>query len=136
MFVIRGSESDSDDGRTAIMLLPGERNLVLAEMRGFLESVQAITEGLADGDMKSIASSAREAGSASARGVPVSLMGKLPLEFKTLGMQTHKAFDDLAMEAEDIGDAQVVLTRLGGLMNNCTVCHAGYRIDVEDGGSK
>lgn len=136
MFVIRGSVTASDDGRTAIVISAGERDLVLAEMRGFLESVEAITSGLAENDMKRIADSAKRVGMATSSQVPVTLVAKLPLEFKTLGMATHKAFDDLALEATDMGDGQVVLAKLGELMNNCTTCHAAYRIEPDGGGKR
>ena len=131
MFVIRGSVSASNDGRTTILLSAGERDLILTEMRGFLESIEAITNGLASKDMKKISSSASKVGMANAQDVPASLRGKLPLAFKKLGMSTHKAFDDLAMEAQDLGDPQIVLTKLGKLLNNCTSCHAGYRLGIE-----
>ena len=131
LFVIKGSVAASDDGRTAVILSAGERDLVLTEMRGFLESVQAITMGVVKKDMKRVYENAHKVGMANAGEVPASLMGKLPLEFKKLGMATHKAFDDLAMEANDIGDPQIVLTKLGLLMNNCTTCHASYKLDIE-----
>ncbi|MBL4732589.1 MAG: hypothetical protein JKY82_08345 [Rhizobiaceae bacterium] len=131
MFVIKGSTSVADDGRTAIFLSEGERDLVLAEMRGFLEGVQEITAALAENDMKEVASSAHALGMASAGAAPASLMAKLPLEFMTMGMGTHEAFDALAIEAEDLGDQKVILTKLSDLMNNCTTCHAGYRFEVE-----
>lgn len=131
MFMIRGNVTESSDGRTAIILEQGERDLVLEEMRGFLEGVQTITQGLAENDMKSIAEAAKKIGMANAGGVPVALMAKLPLEFKTLGMATHKAFDALSMEAQDLGDAKTVLAQMAELMNNCTTCHSIYRIDPE-----
>ena len=131
LFVIKGSVAASDDGRTAVTLSAGERDLVLTEMRGFLESVQAITMGVVKKDMKSVYENAHKVGMVNAGEVPASLMGKLPLEFKKLGMATHRAFDDLAMEAQDIGDPQIVLSKLGKLMNNCTTCHASYRLDTE-----
>ncbi len=131
MFVIRGSVTESADGRTAIMLAGSERDLILEEMRGFLEAVQTITTALAEKDMKTVTESAHKVGMANAGGVPVTLMAKLPLEFKTLGMATHKAFDDLSQEASDMGDAGVTLAKLGELLNNCTTCHAGYRLAAD-----
>ena len=128
LFVIRGNVTASEDGRTAIVLSASERHLVLGEMRGFLESIEAITNGLAEDNMKDIAENAQRVGMATAGQVPVALMAKLPIEFKTLGMATHKAFDDLAQEATDMGDEKVALAKLGELMNNCTTCHAAYRI--------
>lgn len=131
-FIVRGSVTPSEDGRMAIQLSSGERDMVLTEMRGFLESVQTITSGLAENDMKAITTSARAVGMANAQQVPGSLMGKLPLEFKTLGMATHQAFDALAMEAQDMGDTHLILTELGRLLNNCTTCHAAYQLEVEN----
>jgi cytochrome c556 len=108
-----------------------ERNAILIEMRGFLESVQGIVAGLAEQNTRAIATSARTSGMASAQGVPQALKDKLPTEFKKLGMATHMAFDGLARESMEIGDRQVILKQLGALMGNCTTCHAGYRIDEE-----
>ncbi len=120
-----------DDGRTAIVLSASERNAILIEMRGFLESVQGIVAGLAEQNSQAIATSARKSGMASARDVAPALKDKLPTEFKKLGMATHMAFDDLARESMEIGDKQIMLKQLGALMGNCTSCHAGYRIDEE-----
>lgn len=133
VFMVRGDVVSSSDGRSAIRLSPGERDLVLIEMRAFLESVKGIVAAANDGDMAKVAESARAVGSGAAQEVPVSLMAKLPLEFKTLGLATHSAFDDMVAEAEGIGESKVVMAKLAALMNNCTTCHAGYRL-TSDGG--
>ena len=130
LFVIKGSTLEASDGRTAIILSAGERDLVLGEMREFLETVQIITESLAEKDMKAVSTAALKVGSASVGGVPLTLMAKLPIEFKTLGLETHGAFDELA-ESSKGGSTEDVLAKLGVLMNNCTTCHSGYRIDAE-----
>ncbi len=132
MFLIRGNTVTSEDGRTAIVVTEGERQLLLAEMRGFLEAIQAITEAAGNDDMATIATVASSVGSASTNEVPVALMGKLPLEFKTLGLSTHSLFDELALNAEDIGDASIMMTGVGNLLQNCTSCHAGYKIIAEE----
>lgn len=131
LFLVRGSVIESADGRTAILLAGSERDLVLAEMRGFLESVQGIVAAVTTRDMSAVAANARKVGSAAANEVPVTVMGKLPLAFKTLGLATHSAFDDIALEADGIGDGAVILSKLGTLMSNCTTCHAGYRLALE-----
>jgi hypothetical protein len=131
VFFNPGNLKKTDDGRTAIILSAAERDLVLAEMRGFLEGFETITVGIAEKDMKTIAQSAEKIGMATAGQVPLTLMGKLPSEFRSLGMATHKAFDALALEARDMGDGQVILSGLGELLNNCTTCHAAYRIDID-----
>lgn len=124
----------ADDGRTAIVMNAGEREMVLGEMRGLLEAVQAITEAVAKGDLALVASSAHAVGMSATGGEPVELIAKLPLEFKKLGMGTHQAFDNLGNEATDMGDSQIVLSMLGSLLERCTSCHAGYRFDLEESG--
>ena len=107
-----------------------ERDLVLAEMRAFLLSVQQVTRGVAENDMGRVSEYARKVGRAAQADVPASLMAKLPLGFKNIGLNTHQAFDKLALDAEAFGDGQQVLSSLNALMNNCVACHATYRIDV------
>jgi hypothetical protein len=131
-FFIQGNVTESDDGRTAILLTASERDFVLAEMRGLLEAVEMITSELSETNMEGVAAAAKSVGMGSSGGEPLTLIAKLPLEFKKLGMGTHRAFDDLAMEAEDIGDSTVVLGKLSTILSRCTTCHAGYRFDVSD----
>ena len=129
-FVIEGSIQKSTDNRLAIQLTAGEKDLVLAEMRAFLVSVQQITHGVSSKDMQLIANSARTVGLAAQQGVPGSLMGKLPLSFKQLGRNTHEQFDLLALDAEQLEDAEHSLSQLGALMQNCVTCHAAYRLEA------
>jgi len=135
-FIISGSVAPSSDGREALLLEPGERDLVLAEMRAFLESVQTITEAVGEKDMPRIAASARKVGAAAQQAVPGSLVGKLPLSFKKLGFDTHKQFDTLAMDADELEDPEHALQQLSVLMQNCVACHAAYRIDAVAGSSE
>jgi hypothetical protein len=129
-FMIEGSTRASTDNRLAIQLTAGEKDLVLAEMRAFLASVQQITHGVTNKDMQLIASSARTVGLSAQQGVPGSLMGKLPLSFKQLGRNTHEQFDLLALDAEQLEDAEHSLSQLGALMQNCVACHAAYRLEA------
>ena len=128
-FIIAGSTLPATDGREALLLEPGERDLVLAEMRQFLASVQGITDGLTGKDMQRVAEAARGVGAAAQQAVPASLVGKLPLEFKQFGFDTHRKFDLLALDAEQLEDPEHTLQQLSELMNNCVACHATYRID-------
>lgn len=129
-FILQGSTAESDDGRTAILLDAGERNLVLAEMRAFLTSVQKINQGVAEDNMELVAEYARKSGKAAQGEIPGTLVGKLPLQFKKLGGDTHAKFDQLAMDADDLGDRDQALEQLSTLMENCVACHATYRIDI------
>ena len=131
-FIFQGSVIESTDGRMSIQLNAGERDLVLEEMRAFLESVQQITKAAIKNDMKTISESARKVGKAAQTAVPGTLIGKLPIEFKKLGFDTHLKFDELALNADDFGDSNQVLIQLSTLMENCVGCHAAYRIDFSD----
>ncbi len=130
-FMIQGSTVPAEDGRTQIVLTPGERDMILAEMRTFLESIQGITAALAQGDLAEAARIARTVGSAAQQGMPGTLIGKLPMEFKQLGFDTHSRFDQFAMDAEAFGEVNHALEQLADLMRNCVACHATFRLEAE-----
>ena len=127
-FMFVGSVVPSTDGRQALVLEPAERDLVLMEMRMFLDSVQRITQAVTKEDMQAAIKAAREVGAAAQEAVPGTLMGKLPMAFKKLGFDTHTKFDVLALDAEQLGDPKHTLEQLSTLMNNCVACHATYQI--------
>ncbi len=122
-----GDAKPLKDERHSIALSAEERTAVLAEMRGFLESVHGIVGALASGKPATAADTAKLSGMGVMQGMPRTLMGKLPMEFRKLGMDTHQKFDALAMEAQGIGDAAVILKQLDAILANCNGCHAGYR---------
>ncbi len=130
-FIYSGAVTPSTDGREAILLSDSERNLVLGEMRQFLESVQKITHGLTINDMKIVSEAAKKVGTQAQQAVPASLMGKLPLSFKKMGFDTHSKFNTLALDAEQLGDQQHALQQLSTLMNNCVACHSVYKLELE-----
>ncbi len=130
-FVIQGNVAQSSDNRIGIILEDGERNFVLAEMRGFLDSVQQITSGISEADMELVAAAARKSGNSIRVTVPGSLATKLPLDFKKLGHDTHSKFDELALNAEQLGDADHALSQLSVLLQNCVACHSMYKINAE-----
>lgn len=129
-FIIVGSVVPSDDGRQALLLDHAERDFVLLEMRTFLASVQAIADGISKEDMSKVKEAALMVGNQAQKGMPGSLAGKLPLAFKKLGFDTHNKFDELALNAEQLGDPDHSLRQLSELMNNCVECHSIYKIDV------
>ncbi len=57
-------------------------------------------------------------------------MGKLPMPFKQLGRDTHARFDQIALDAEQLGDPRHALSQLNDVLDNCVACHAAFRIDV------
>ena len=126
-FILSGSVEESSDGRLAIQLTPDERDLVLAEMRAFLESVQLITQAIASKDFVAIAKAAEAVGQVAQQDVPGTLVGKLPLEFKQLGFDTHAKFTQLSLDAKQLGDEEHTLEQLGTLLQNCVACHASFK---------
>ena len=133
-FFIRGNTAPGTDGRTAVVLKAEERNLVLREMRGLLSATQGIMEGIIQEDMKQVAQSSRSAGMAAAAkvDVPLALMAKLPLPFKTLGMSVHQGMDEIAKAAESGKPASELLKMLSGTVSKCVACHAGWQIKAGD----
>ena len=126
IFFIKGTTTASSDERTAIVLNAAERAYVLKEMRGLLE---AITLGISQDDMKAVSLASREVGMGATRSgnEPMKLIVKLPLGFKTLGMSVHRSFDELALEADTMGDGSIILGKLGAILNTCITCHASYK---------
>ena len=125
---ISGSVAPSDDGRTSVILNKDERNLVLAEMRAFLVSVQAISQAITENNMDKVVSLATKAGMAAEANTPGSLFRKIPIEMKKLGFGTRKKFDEIAKTAKEQNDTKVLRKQLDSLMNNCIACHAIFRL--------
>lgn len=116
--------------RAAIHLTTEEKAHIHQEMRLFLSSTQKIVVSAGANDMKGVAEAARAAGMAAAHDVPAKLREKLPMQFKKLGHVTHQGFDDLARDADSLGDANQALKQLGQVMDNCVACHAVFRIET------
>jgi len=130
-FILQGEIIEEPDSRTTILLTQKERDLVLFEMRVFLQSVQQITSGISADDMNLVASSARKSGRNAQIAVPGTLIGKLPIAFKKLGFDTHAKFDELALDAEQLGDGEHTITQLGTLLENCVACHSAFKFNIE-----
>ncbi|MBI5435501.1 MAG: hypothetical protein HY937_00015 [Nitrosomonadales bacterium] len=127
-FFIRGNTTAGADGRTAVVLQPAERDLVLAEMRGLLASTQGILEGANQGDVKRIIQASRAAGMAAAADVNPALMAKLPLEFKSLGMSVHRDMDEIAKAAEGGTPAAEILKMASNTLTKCVACHSAWQL--------
>jgi len=131
-FILSGDAIKSEDGRLAVQLTSNERNLVLGEMRTFLDSVQKITQGVAKNDFSVASEAARKVGRAAQQEMPGSLVGKLPLEFKKLGFDTHSKFTQLALDTEQMADTEHTMNQLSELLENCVVCHATFKFEIDE----
>jgi len=127
-FIVVGSTQEAPDGRIAVLLDPAERALMLREMREFVVGVQLVADVLARDDMKAVAKAASAMGTARSHDVPAGMIGKLPLPFKTLAFDVHRAFDTMALDAEGIAMPKHTLGQLAELLQKCAACHASYRV--------
>jgi hypothetical protein len=116
------------DGRAVLVLSPGERAMILEEMRLFLSGVQAMTGALSQQDMPAAAAAARSLGQVMVHEVPPTLRAKLPAEFRQLGFSVHRDFDQIALDAESMKDVSHSLGQLSATLQTCVACHAGYQI--------
>lgn len=127
-FFLRGSTAAGTDDRTAIMLHPEERELVLSEMRGLLVATQGILEGANQGDIPRIIKAARAGGMAGTAEVNPALMAKLPLEFKALGMSVRHEMDEIAKAAEEGQPTSELLKMTSDTLTKCVACHAAWQL--------
>ncbi|HET7806401.1 MAG TPA: hypothetical protein VFL53_19350 [Pseudolabrys sp.] len=124
------NQAATTDLRSQIALTDSEIAFIRHEMRGLLESIRDILDAAQTGDHARIAAAARRSGmnGPEAAHIPKSLASKLPPEFKKLGLATHRGFDQIALDAEQIGAADLTVKELGHLMENCVACHATWRL--------
>jgi hypothetical protein len=117
------------DTRERILLPAPARNMVLAEMRQMLISMEGVLAGLAREDEAAAADAARASGTAAAVDVAPEVADLLPEAFIQLGMATHQGYDDLADKLDAGVPQQEALAAFADLTQNCVACHATYRID-------
>lgn len=116
------------DRRAVLSLTPAERGILLEEMHAFLAGVQKLTDALGREDYPAAAQAARALGPGMAHTVPAAMRAKLPLEFRQLGASTHADFAQIAMDAENLGDASHSLGQLASALQKCVACHATYQV--------
>jgi hypothetical protein len=119
----------STDTRQHLALPPVARDKVLAEMRLMLESVNGILRGVVANDLPAVEQAARASGLTMAVELDPKIMQQLLPAFRELGMQTHRAFDDLADRIKAGGTRDDAIRALTALTGNCVACHAVYRVD-------
>jgi hypothetical protein len=116
------------DHREPIRVTDKDKSHIHMEMRQFLATTQLILAGITANDMKMVAVAAKESGVAAADHVPPGLRKKLPMEFKKMGHAVHVGFDDLARDADSLGDADHALKQLRDVLMQCVACHSTYRL--------
>ena len=128
IFFVKGTTTVSSDQRRAVMLSASEKDLVLGEMRTMLTAVNGMLAALSENDMKKAAVAASSAGMAMAVDASPILMAKLPLDFKELGMGTHRAFDDISVDIGKGATLPEILKSMHQITNRCVACHQANRL--------
>lgn len=131
VFIFSGEAIEGEDNRQAIVLGPAEKHYVLEEMRLFLANTQGIADAISRDDMRTVAELARTSGMATTLDTPHSVMQALPADFKQMGMGVHRAFDQIALDAEQLGDPQHSLKQLADTLSRCVACHASYQLTTQ-----
>ncbi len=123
--------AQESDSRTVVPLSEPHRAQVLTEMRQFLSGLSELSTALAKDDMKTVARVAHSLGSPMTHHVPADLKQALPEGFRKLGFAVHADFDQMALDAESLGDAGHTLAQLGETLSRCVACHSTYQIRAE-----
>ena len=118
-----------DDNRIVVKYEPDLRDLVMSEMRDYLEVINEIQQGLADNDPDKIIKAATRQGKISLDETPVRLLKLSPLACKQLGFKGHDIFQAIADSARVHFSKATVNRQLAELTNNCIVCHRTYRVE-------
>jgi hypothetical protein len=131
-FFVKGWTKSGSDGRMEIMLAPAERDQILAEMRQLLKAVDGVVRELGEPqpDHKPMEEAARAVGMKMAADTEPTIMAKLPLPFKQMGMSIHRDMDALADAIVNKETPQQILQRLSNMTARCTTCHDMYRFGV------
>lgn len=119
------------DKRIVIPVSSSERNLVLYEMRAFLQGLYNIHNAMADRDTKRLALSARNLAPLLKR-VPSSMHDRLPVEFLELSNAMRESFNAMAEAAEANKEVCEIEKHLAETMAYCAGCHETFRFQVRN----
>lgn len=125
------AEVQAEDGivaRKSIVTRPNERAHILSNMRQYLTGIQEMTQALSRDDMKSAAAAARSMGMVRVYEVRLSFPNKHAIEFRDLAMELHQDFEAIAKDAEEKGDARLMLGQVARTMKKCIHCHTTYEL--------
>jgi hypothetical protein len=125
--------AEEADTRMVVPLPESHRAMVLHEMRQFLSGLQQISAALSKDDMETVARVAHSLGSPMTHHMPAGLKQALPEEFRKLGLSVHADFDQIALDAESLGDGKHTLSQLGETLSRCVSCHNAYQIHAVAG---
>jgi Protein of unknown function (DUF3365) len=133
----------ASDPRHAIAMTGPQREELRAQMRGHLESVQAILAALSNSDWDAVRSIAGNfgpgpgpgpgagagRGQGRGQGQPHSFRGALPEGWFTFARPMHQSMRAIADEAAAGQRSAEIVAELARATVQCTACHASFRIE-------
>jgi cytochrome c556 len=122
------TSNEGVDTRLGIVTLPKERTHILFNMRKYLLGLQALTEAVANDDMKTATEAARSMGSINLYDIHLMFANKAAVAFHEIAFEVHKDFDRVAAEADQKKDPKLMLQQVSAIMKKCTYCHETFRL--------
>ena len=120
-----------DDVRKTVKYPKDLRDLVMSEMRDYLEVINEIQQGVAENNPDKIIKAAHRQGQASIDDTPARLLKLSPIPCKTMGFKGHDLFQAIEDSARANYKPITVNKQLAELTNNCVVCHRTYKVEME-----
>jgi hypothetical protein len=117
----------------AILVTAEERELMLNEMRFFLDMMYISTDALSRGDMATVARAARRRGTEEMAREPRGLYEKLMPAYRISIEETRKQIDQLADDAEKVGEPQATIKRFSLILYQCNFCHSTFQLRIAAG---
>jgi hypothetical protein len=121
------------DARQLVRFPEAMRVQTLANMREHLQALQEINHALSKNDFEKAAGIAeRRLGMTSLQAHGASHVAPfMPQPMQDIGSQMHRSASRFAIEAQSASaanDVRPALAALGAVMQQCTACHAAYRL--------
>jgi len=130
ILVFTGTEViKTEDSRITVKYAPDLRDLVMSEMRDYLEVINEVHKGMAENNPEMIVKAATRQGKASIAETPARLLKLSPLACKQMGFAGHDLFQDIADSARVNYNPATTAKQLAALTNNCVTCHKVYKVD-------
>jgi len=122
----------TNDTRITVKYEPDLRDLVMSEMREYLEVINQIHQGMADNNPEMIVEAANRQGAIAIAETPARLLKLSPLACKQMGFAGHDLFQAIADSAKTNYNPTTTSRQLAMLTNNCVTCHKVYKVDYTD----
>ena len=129
LFVGTELVKNPDDTRITVKYPKDLKNLVLSEMRDYLEVIHEINIGISENNPEKIAKAAHRQGQASLAETPARLLKLSPIPCKKMGFKGHDLFQAIEDSARANYKPMTTIRQLAELTTNCVTCHKTYRVE-------